>query len=289
MDTIVHGVRRLDPERESRQDAPGPGTATDTKPAPTATAASELVTQLHAPERGSLQEVPRFTRFESIPFTLDELRLERLLAPPGSESAYEELVANFHSREDVARLKTVLFVATAPGDGCSTTAFNFAVALSRNPEFPVLFIDADFRTPRPPYQPGARFAPGLSNLGTTGGHGLLPVAAREAPNLYVMPSGDATAAPLTLFRSPAFDTFISEMSRHFAHIIIDAPPPQNAPETLLLASKVSGVILVLNCDRSRRKIVRRIADQIRGNRGRLLGTVLNRRRRFIPDWLYRRL
>jgi len=114
-------------------------------------------------------------------------------------------------------------------------------------------------------------------------------AVRDIENLFVIPSGDTTVAPLTLFRSPAFESFMGEMSAYFAHIVIDVPPLQDAPESLLLAGKSDGVILVLDSERTRRKVAQRLVEKIRGNGGKVLGTVLNRRRYFIPDWLYRYL
>lgn len=287
MDTIFRAVARLDSAGapQGSQQAPEPRDPND--PDDTAVEAGASGEVLDAVVGGALA-VPGLSRYSTAPFSLDELRLEKLLAPAAAEGCYEELVANFHSRPDTAVLKTILFVGTGQGEGCSTTAFNFAVTLSRNPLTPVLYIDADFRTPRAPHDPDARFAPSLANLGMPGNEGLLPVAAvRNAENLFVIPSGETAMAPLTLFRSPAFDAFMAEMSSYFAHIIIDAPPLQDAPESLLLAGKSDGVILVLDCERSRRKVAARLAEKIRSNGGKIIGTVLNRRRYFIPDWLYR--
>ena len=73
------------------------------------------------------------------------------------------------------------------------------------------------------------------------------------------------------------------------YVIVDAPPVVLCPETLPLAPFVDGVVLVVHSGRTKRETVQRSIKQLQQIQGRVLGIVLNRKRYFIPDFIYRRL
>jgi Mrp family chromosome partitioning ATPase len=77
------------------------------------------------------------------------------------------------------------------------------------------------------------------------------------------------------------------MSKQYDYVVLDGPPIDEAPESIALSSKVDGVILVIDASRTRGKIALRAKKRIEESGGRLLGAVLNRRRYYVPDWLYR--
>jgi Mrp family chromosome partitioning ATPase len=52
---------------------------------------------------------------------------------------------------------------------------------------------------------------------------------------------------------------------------------------------VDGVILVLESGKTRRQVALNVKKQLEDAKGKLLGVVLNKRRHYIPDWIYRRL
>jgi Mrp family chromosome partitioning ATPase len=52
---------------------------------------------------------------------------------------------------------------------------------------------------------------------------------------------------------------------------------------------VDGVVLVVHCGRTKRETVERSIKQVQQFRGKVLGVVLNRKRYYIPDFIYRRL
>ncbi len=86
-----------------------------------------------------------------------------------------------------------------------------------------------------------------------------------------------------------FNHFLEKMQEEFDHIILDAPPVPSFSECRTLCSRVDGVVLVLNSERTRRQVARRSKEQLEEAGGRLLGVVLNKKKYYIPDWIYRRL
>ena len=131
--------------------------------------------------------------------------------------------------------------------------------------------------------------PGLSDL--LAGTDELPrlVLGTEQSNLHFLPHGRADLPNLELVRSNRVEDALREMTRHYAFVVIDAGAALSAPETALLASLTTGVVLVVRAGRTRREVVQRAVEALNRARCRVLGVVLNDRRYPIPGFVYRRI
>jgi Mrp family chromosome partitioning ATPase len=56
-----------------------------------------------------------------------------------------------------------------------------------------------------------------------------------------------------------------------------------------LAGLLDGVLFVIEAERVRWQVAERTTEHLRRANVRLLGAVLNKRRRHVPEWLYRTL
>jgi capsular exopolysaccharide synthesis family protein len=203
----------------------------------------------------------------------------------GLAEHYESLRAAVWTCAGDAALRTLLFVSPSSGCGASTTASNYAAMLSREPGTKVLLIDARLRGHPSGKRAGA--TRGVSLMGLLSGSPC-PVYPVPGPtNLYVLPSGAESGMPLSLFQSPAFDRFLQVVRERFQYVILDAPPIQQHPETLVFARKADGVILVVESRKTRRQTALWAKCRIEEAGGHVLGIVLNRHRRHIPGILYR--
>ena len=203
---------------------------------------------------------------------------------------YEVLKAKLWTRYSEKDMKVVLFVGATVGSGASTTASNFAALLAQDAQVKVLLIDANLRASRTK----ARGVPREHETGTDVSlAGLLAADSSTVypvpgpGNLYVLPSGTKCAAPLSLFQSEAFDQFLQTVRQRFDHVVIDAPPLQGFPESIVLSRKADGVILVIEAGRTRRRAGLWAKQQVEDAGGNILGVVLNKRKFYIPNWLYR--
>jgi Mrp family chromosome partitioning ATPase len=79
------------------------------------------------------------------------------------------------------------------------------------------------------------------------------------------------------------------MRDKFDYVILDAPPVPAFPECLVLCAKVDGVVLVVESGKTRRQVALRARKQVEEVGGKVLGVVLNKRKYYIPEWIYRRL
>jgi len=109
------------------------------------------------------------------------------------------------------------------------------------------------------------------------------------PGLYLMTAGIEGGDPPSVLEDQAVEERLHLLSGHFGHVILDAPPVHVSADALAFASKVDGIVLVIRAEATRWEVVQRAREQLEKAGGRILGTVLNRRRYVIPKRLYKRL
>jgi capsular exopolysaccharide synthesis family protein len=214
------------------------------------------------------------------------------LAEPDSESLtpgeYESIKTNFLARYRHLPIKSILFSGVSPGCGASTAAANFAACLANDSGLNVLLVDANLRSPF------------LHRFFPSSGRGLLDYLLKAdskrfeikkagSDGLYLLNSGGAYDHPAQLFETKRFHQFLDKVHAAMDFVILDGPLPSAYPESKALCGKVDGVVLVVEAGKSRRQAALQIKKEFEAIGGLVLGTILNKRKYHIPNWLYRRL
>ena len=145
---------------------------------------------------------------------------------------------------------SVLLTATAQGDGSTSCAAGYAVALARS-GVRTLLIDADLRSPAigrlfsiPKDTPGlADCLAGRSDLAKS-------VVATKVENLSVLSAGAVPAEISGLFSGPTFGELLARAAGEFDRIVIDSAPVNIASETLLIARHVNASCIVIRSGRT---------------------------------------
>ncbi len=70
-------------------------------------------------------------------------------------------------------------------------------------------------------------------------------------------------------------------------IVIDCPPVSESCDALAISRCCDGSILVVCAETSRREVVSAARDAIERMGGQVIGVVFNKRKMYIPSWLYR--
>jgi Mrp family chromosome partitioning ATPase len=68
-------------------------------------------------------------------------------------------------------------------------------------------------------------------------------------------------------------------------VIVDIPAPTELNTSVYLAGKLDGVVLVIESEGSDGRMALRTKQQLVGANANLLGVVLNKRRKHVPNWL----
>lgn len=238
--------------------------------------------------------------------------LEELVNPPPHSvnvEAYRILRTNLGFALLDKPLHTIMVTSAMPGEGKSTTATNLAIFMAKSGK-KTLLIDADLRRPtigERLHIPRERM--GLSNAivacaqslsattGSlwksstpfpTGDFSLNPyMHAVGIPNLKVIPAGPLPPNPPDLLDSRAMESLQVALASSGADVIIfDSPPLLGLSDASILASKVDGILVVVDIERANKKHIEQVKAHFTQASSRVLGCVLNKQHRNRKDSSY---
>src|SRR5581483_2424115 len=171
---------------------------------------------------------------------------------------------------------TMLVTSLNGEDGKTSIASNLAIAFAQRGAGNILLVDADMRQPDLHTILNVSRAPGLSSVlsGTEAvDRGIRP---RVISKLYFLPAGQtAGRSPAELLASDRLPEMLDELAGRFAHIVVDAPPLFGVSDSMIVAPKVDGVLLVLRQGRASREAAQEAIELLDSLRARVLGVVLN--------------
>jgi capsular exopolysaccharide synthesis family protein len=171
--------------------------------------------------------------------------------------------------------QTILITSGQPREGKTTTALNLAITLAQRGDRVVL-IDSDLRRPRVHRSFGLANDVGLSSyLAGVVGIDDLPRAVPHIPNLYVVSSGPTPPNPAELLSSEPMDTLFRELRRQFDFVVMDSPPTISVADSMILAARADGVILVVHGGVTTRESLRQTHKMLASVNARMIGVVLN--------------
>ncbi len=185
--------------------------------------------------------------------------------------------------------RTLLFTSSTHEEGTTTVAMNFARLLAMNSDERVLVIEMNTRTPSLFWRLGLKKPEGVTHF-MSGGVPLSAVV-QPAPgkDFDVIHAGEPEPARVQLNLEREFGRLVTEAHRSYDTVIVDAPPVVGSPETPPMSGAVDGVVLVVRCERTKREIVQRSIRVIEQMNGNALGVVLNRKKYYIPEFIYNRI
>ncbi len=170
----------------------------------------------------------------------------------------------------------VLFTSAGPQEGKSTTLVNLAKTMAASGER-VVVLDCDLRRPTVHVHLDLDKRQGMTN------YILAPedegwqdyVKNSKIPNLYAMTSGPLPPNPPDIFGSDRFTQLLNDLKAHFDWVFIDSPPVASLTDSILLASMVDMVALVIRHNEADKEMVRRAIANVRNVNPNIIGAILN--------------
>jgi capsular exopolysaccharide synthesis family protein len=206
---------------------------------------------------------------------IDALQEKSDWLKPLAVEAFYQLVASLRYSSSKPP-RTIAFTSAEQSDGKSTVALNAAISMGQM-KSRVLIVDADLR--RPSMHEKLRIAneKGLSDVLV----GLATfdevVKPTEHAGVFVITSGRTAPNPVGLLQSNAFDALLKRAMERFDYVIVDCPALRPVIDSVVLAIKTDGTVLVVSAATSEGRNVRSAIDKLRmvGSIN-VLGVVLNR-------------
>lgn len=221
---------------------------------------------------------------QGVPLRFSNLPLE-------ARHQLEKLKSNIIMADSGQKAKAILFASYNHGEGTTTLATTFAESLAQDKKYKILLVDANTRAhgldtnliPDNLEKP-LLFSDILSQESMS--HSL--PGSSVVTNLSVIPSGNIIHHPSQVFDHSHFADFIHQMKEQFDFIIFDSSPLGRYYDTIVLASHLDGVILVVQAEKTPWYELNRAKQMLEDKNVPVLGIVLNRRKFPIPRSIFQR-
>ena len=204
---------------------------------------------------------------------------DKLALLSGRESLDAEtislLLSELLSRHIQHARRGITFCSASKDTGCSYMAANIAVAMALS-GIRTILVDANMRDPAietyitPNHDRGGL----LQCLGNEGMRLDEAVHHEVIPNLSVLYSGGVSSDAGLLASTRAKDVF-SECLRDYSCTIVDTAPANRSSDAVRVSNILRYALIVARKDRTFVNDVKKLAADIRQNRGEILGTFLN--------------
>ncbi|MFQ5855798.1 MAG: CpsD/CapB family tyrosine-protein kinase [Anaerolineae bacterium] len=188
--------------------------------------------------------------------------------------AYRSLRTNLEFSSLDEPLRTMIVTSPAPGTGKSTTLANLAVTMAQAGK-QVILVDCDLRRPSLHEIFGVSNSAGLTSVILDDTISMPPLRETGVAGLRLLTSGPLPPNPAELLGSRRMADLIQTLQEQADMVLFDAPPVIAVADAAILASRVDGVLLVLNAGVTRRDHAQRAKAALNRVNARLVGTVLN--------------
>lgn len=204
------------------------------------------------------------------------------------EAFRERLLLNSNGSADTPYVLAV--TGCRRNEGVSTVAANIAATISRyHKNEHVLLVDANIKHPSVHKGFKTKLCPGLTDVLLNGHNGADTIQSLPTKNVHILSAGALNGNFNEAFDSHKFTEMLNSMKKRYHFVVIDIPPLNEVSSAARLASLCDGTVLVVAAERLRREVMQRAKAQLVESNANILGIVLNKRRFYVPGWLYRRL
>jgi len=129
-------------------------------------------------------------------------------------------------------------------------------------------------------------ARGLTDVASQAVRGRDLVQGTPIPNLFVIQAGRTLPSPAALYQEPIAG-LLADLRSDFRYVMVDCSPVEEYSDSAFVAPRVDGIVMVIRCERTRIETALRTKRQLEWAGGKVIGTVLNDKRNYIPLLLQR--
>ncbi|HJZ10601.1 MAG TPA: polysaccharide biosynthesis tyrosine autokinase, partial [Acidobacteriota bacterium] len=170
--------------------------------------------------------------------------------------------------------RSILVTSSHPSEGKTFIAANMAISLAQL-EKQVALVDGDMRNPRIHRIWGQQNNAGLSRYLTSDVNATQVITPSNIPGVSLITSGMKTPRPAELLASKRMDELLEELQDQFDHVIVDSPPVMLLADAVILASKCSCVLFVIQGGVTTRDVVQKAKQKLSAADAVMAGVVLN--------------
>ena len=185
----------------------------------------------------------------------------------------------------------VCMTSALPGEGCSTLAAQFACAVAQSGSGTrVLLIDGNLANPQLHTLLEVEDEDGVLDVCTGGVPTSQAIQTTQLAELDVLTTGHRNSGPHPDFLNPLhFREMVNGLVADYDLVVIDCPAVSAGTAATHLSHEDAATLLVIEASKTRREVIQGAIHELNLMAANVVGVVLNRRRYFIPSFVYRRL
>ena len=187
--------------------------------------------------------------------------------------------------------RVILFTSAVRGEGKTTVVASLARILALGESEKILLVDCSVRNPELHQLFGIGNERGIIDFlaGRAQLKDVIRSVDRGILDLVTTGRSEGVDATQPLFNSERLRIFMKEAAEAYDYVLIDSSAILEAPETPIIGSQADGVVMVIHAARTRREVIKRAMLMVSKLDGTFIGTVLNRKKYYIPEFIYRRV
>lgn len=214
-------------------------------------------------------------------------KLKRLLEK--ELTALSALESNILSAAGGGPIKTIFVTSARRGEGKTTAAVAMAHSLAAGSPGRVVLIDGNLSNPTLHECFQISDTPGLTDYLVSRAELTEVAVDTEYQRFSVIPLGGAVTNVPGAFAPQVFKAKLEALSSQYEYVVFDGDSVLSSSNAAIMAKHFDGVLLVLECEKTKWQVLQLAREKIDSVGGNVLGVVLNKRRHYIPRGLYGRI
>lgn len=181
----------------------------------------------------------------------------------------------------------IAVIGNNPREGATTATLSLASNLVKNLSSSVLVVDADFRHPSLHRLLKLSASPGLSDLLADPSRPIDGMVQKTTEGFDVLTAGAEESQTATRLANGALEQVVAALKDRYEYVLFDMSPVSRFPAISKALSALDGTIMVVACEQTRWEVAQNTKENIESAGSKVLGVLMNKRRYYIPGWLYR--
>lgn len=183
--------------------------------------------------------------------------------------------------------RSIAVTSALVDEGVSSTVHAWACNLARVHQQRVLLVDANLHRPSLHELVQRQRAPGLADLLVDGGDEWSAHRQKLGEGFEFIGAGRPLEHPARYLETGEIRAALTRLGGSFDWVVFDCPAVNVYPDTPSIAAACTSSVLVVRSGRTRREVVLEAKRRLEQAGAEIAGVVLNRRRYYIPERLYR--
>lgn len=207
---------------------------------------------------------------------LESNRIISAFKNQGLLDSYNLLRTQLLSKTKKQGWNTIMVTSASPKEGKTTTAVNLGLSISRDAMQTALVVDANLRAPSLEKILDLQCNQGLTDYLMDGADLSDLLVSPNQDKFVVLPAGRSIVETTDVLGSPRMRELVQELKGRYLdrYIIFDCPHILDMPDSLIFASYVSAILLVVEAGKTPRDQIQRALDTLKDNN--VVGLVINK-------------